>query len=86
MNPMTDGIEEVPSTSRPNGIQNHTTPMAAPITMEAVGTMPTVRGGDVVSLTATDAGGGLAVTATMCPTYGVRVRCDTAFSAELAGG
>ncbi|BBY14785.1 hypothetical protein MLIT_03770 [Mycolicibacterium litorale] len=65
---MTDGIEDTPTTSSPSGIQNHTTPIAAPTTIEAVGTMPTVRGADVASLTATGAGGGLVVTATMPPT------------------
>ncbi|BCI54492.1 hypothetical protein NIIDNTM18_37700 [Mycolicibacterium litorale] len=65
---MTDGIEDTPITRSPSGIQNHTTPIAAATTIEAVATTPRVRGAGVLSAAATGAGGGLVVTATMPPT------------------
>ena len=73
-----------------NGIQNHTVAIAAPVSIDAVGTTPMLRAGAAAS-PATAAGAGLAsglvsVTATMPSTYGPRATCDTAFSREPGGG
>ncbi|GAS98351.1 uncharacterized protein RMCC_5316 [Mycolicibacterium canariasense] len=80
----------MPITMMVNGIQNHTVPIAAPATMEAVGTTPIVRwwGTTVVAASVRSAvsAGVLDVIATMRPTYGYALPGDTAFSAEPCGG
>src|SRR5215217_4871000 len=83
------GIEEMPRIRIDNGIQNHTDAIAAPVSNEAVGTTPMVRGAAGPSSTAAGAGaasGLVSVTATMPSTYGPQATRDTAFSGEPAGG
>jgi hypothetical protein len=43
MNPMTEGIEEMPTIRIVSGIQNQTMPTAAPVNIEAEGTTPMRR-------------------------------------------
>ncbi|GAT14393.1 uncharacterized protein RMCT_1363 [Mycolicibacterium thermoresistibile] len=61
--PITDGIELMPTIKMVRGIQNHTRAIAAPVTIDAVGTTPrrAVRVG-------AGAGAVSAVTATMLST------------------
>jgi hypothetical protein len=73
------------------GIQNHTKAIAAPVTIEAVGTTPMLLGFDEVACAAASIGAVLAsglvsVTATMLSTYGHRAFRDTAFSGDPGGG
>jgi|UPI0002AC72C9 hypothetical protein len=58
-----------------NGIQNHTVAIAAPVTMEAAGTTPMLRGLVTVALIAA-----------MPSTYELCAPGDTAFSPEPGGG
>src|SRR4029453_5820662 len=88
--PMPLGIDEMPMIKIVKGIQIHTVAIAAPVSSEAVGTTPMLRGGAATGSTAA-AGAGVAsglvsVTATMPSTYGPRATSDTAFSREPAGG
>src|SRR5262245_26942088 len=88
--PMPLGIDETPMIKTAKGIQNHTVAMAAPVSNEAVGATPILRGaGAAAPSTAAGAGvasGLMSVTATMPSTYGPRVTSDTAFSREPGGG
>src|SRR5690349_20221815 len=84
------GIDETPMLKIVNGIQNHTVAIAAPVSNDAVGTTPMLRGAAETGSSA-EAGAGavsglVSVTATMPSTYGPQRRCDTAFSREPAGG
>src|SRR5262245_43110548 len=87
--PMPLGIDEMPMIKIVKGIQIHTVAIAAPVSNEAVGITPILRGAAAAPSTAADAGvssGLVSVTATMPPTYGLQATRDTAFSREPAGG
>ena len=73
--------------SSDRGIQNHTKPNTAPVTIEAVGTTPSdrARGVSVVASGAVTASEGV-VTATMSSTYGPTGVGDTAISPDSTGG
>ena len=88
--PIPLGIDETPMIKIVNGIQNHTVAIAAPVSSDAVGTTPMLRGAAEAGASAA-AGAGVvsglvSVTATMPSTYGHQPRSDTAFSREPAGG
>src|SRR5262245_45987286 len=83
------GIDEMPMIKIVKGIQIHTVAIAAPVSNEAVGTTPILRGAAAAPSTGARAGvasGLVSVTATMPSTYGPLATCDTAFSREPAGG
>src|SRR4029453_2149339 len=96
MNPTADtakpiplGIDETPMIKIVKGIQNQTVAIAAPVSNDAVGTTPMLRGvADAPSAAAgaAVASGLVSVTATMPSTYGPQATCDTAFSREAPGG
>ena len=75
-NPMMLGIDEMPRTTMPRGIQNHTTASAPPVISEAVGTTPIGRGRrwgspaemPMVSVSAAGASGAAASFVTTMPT------------------
>src|SRR3954447_1736846 len=88
--PITLGIDETPMIMIVKGIQNHTVAIAAPVSSDAVGTTPMLRGAAETGSSA-GAGAGVAsgiasVTATMPSTYGPQPIRDTAFSREPGGG
>ena len=88
---MTDGMDEMARIRIVRGIQNHTTPNAAPVNNDAVGTRPSGRARGVSTVSTVSAGGvgtssiGV-VTATMPSTYGLVAPPDTAIPRENPGG
>src|SRR5882757_7421877 len=89
--PITDGIDERARIRIVKGIQNHTTPNAAPVISDAVGTRPSGRARGVSTISTVSAGGvgtssiGV-VTATMPSTYGLVAPPDTAIPRQHSGG
>ena len=92
---MTDGIEEIATIRTVSGIQNHTTAIAAPVSIEALGTRPSRRGRGDVGCTPIDPAfeydgwcGGRDVGRDCNHAFnlGIPTAPDTAFPRELSGG
>jgi hypothetical protein len=85
---MTEGMDDTATTISVRGIQNHSTPIAAPVIIDAVGTRPSDRSRGVSVVVTGGAGAAPTgvVTATMSSTYGLTALHDTAIPRDSGGG